>query len=305
MRLIHTRKRVFDFDKIFTQKISLLTWVLSILKIKEFGHQAVLYTDTKTLEDVKQFGFEDLYDEINTTYLEDEEVCKGINFHWFWAMPKLLAYKHELEIGNNPLMIDEDLVLMVDIENKTQVLPLTVWNNKEFLIYKGTYPSLDNLSTHENYEFPKWFKGNIKPLNSGILYFKRPQIALEYLEEVFRFVINNNNNKNNTMTQTMCTAEQRFLGEYVKYKGFSPYTIQPTNEGFFNKNGFHLCGYKGYITRTGDLQWNLNILIAIKKINSAMFKKLINHELFEVEKQYFNEHGYTCEEIKELARYNL
>jgi hypothetical protein len=53
MKIIHTRKRVFDNgDHIFIHKMSLLVWVLSIIKWKELGNSIKLYCDKKTLEDI-------------------------------------------------------------------------------------------------------------------------------------------------------------------------------------------------------------------------------------------------------------
>ena len=115
MRIIHTRQRVFgDSDYIFVNKMSLLVWVLSILKWKEYGYTTVLYTDTKTLEDLKKFGIDKLYDDINDTLLEEES--KNIDLNCYWAISKLIALRHEeLTLGNDVIVADQDVVPMSDI----------------------------------------------------------------------------------------------------------------------------------------------------------------------------------------------
>jgi hypothetical protein len=43
----------------------------------------ILYVDAETLEKIKSFGFETLYDEVNSTLLEDPELCADIDFYLF------------------------------------------------------------------------------------------------------------------------------------------------------------------------------------------------------------------------------
>ena len=139
MRVIHTRQRVFIKDHIFEKKMSLLVWVLSILKWKEYGYETVLYTDTKTLDDIKKFGFESLYDIINTDLLKD---VKGIDFVCYWAMSKLLALRHEaIELGNDVVVADQDVVPMADISRMWTNTDVAGWSNKEHVQLRAVYPT--------------------------------------------------------------------------------------------------------------------------------------------------------------------
>lgn len=300
MRIVQTRKRVFKNDFAFQNKFTLLVWVLSILKWKEYGNQVVLYTDTPTLEDIKKFGFEHLYDEINTELLEDEKVCKGIDFFCYWAMPKLLALKHEaLDLGNDVVIVDQDVVPMSDVSRMWTNSDIAVWSNKEHVEFKFIYPRLSELSLPRGYELPKWFTGNAKPLNTGILHIKNKEIIKMFTDEALAMSKDNHNEHNNTNCQTMCNVEQRLLGEIVNYKNLTYSVMQPINEGLFNRNGFHTHGYKVKINNNNGKDWHLVLLNMIKKLNFGIYEKLINNDLFKEEKECYN-----IPMVKELVIYN-
>lgn len=302
MRIIHTRKRTFEQDFGFSKKLNLLTWILSILKWKESGNQVVLYADTPTLEDIKKFGFDTLYDEINTTYLEDKEVCKGIDFYCYWAMPKLLVLKYEaLELGNDVVIVDQDVVPMSDISRMWTNSDIAVWSNKEFVEIRSVYPRLTKLSLPQNYKLPEWFTGKAKPLNTGIIHIKSKDIVKLFTDEALAMSIDNHNEHENTNCQTMCNVEQRLLGEIVQHKGLTYSVMQPINEGLFNRNGFHIHGYKNIINNDNGLDWHCSLLKMIKKCDENMYNILIGNDFFKEEKEAIINNEYTF--TKELKQY--
>lgn len=305
MRIVHTRKKVFDCDYAFKQKFTLLVWILSILKWKQYGNEVVLYADNETLEKIKEFGFDNLYDEINTDLFENGDMCQDIDFYWFWATPKIIALHYETyHLGNKPVIADMDVVPMSDISRLWNLAQVVVWSNKEYAEFTSIYPKLCELSLGKDYELPEWFTGKAKPLNTGVIYFKNNEHAIEFSNEVLRYVKHNENLKENTRVITMCNAEQRMIGEFVKHKNLTYTTIQPINEGLFNKNAFHSHGYKNYVYGDEALNWHLHLLLAIQKIDINVFSNLINHEFFADEKKYLLENGENFESVKELDRYN-
>ena len=297
MRIVHARKRVFDRDNAFEHKFTLLVWVLSALKWKEHGGEIVLYTDNITLEEIKKFGFETIYDEINTTYLEDKEVCKGIDFKCYWAMPKLLALKHEvLDLGNDVVISDMDVVPMSDLSRLWTNSDIAVWSNKEFAEIRTIYPKLYELSLPKNYKLPKWFTGFAKPLNTGIIHIRNKEIVDLFLNEAIKMSIDNHNEHNNSNCQTMCNVEQRLLGEIVQHKGLSYSVMQPINEELFNRNGFHTHGYKAKISNNSGKDWHCSILKLIEQCDANIYNKLIEHEWFKEEKEKIENKEYTFNE---------
>lgn len=301
MRIVQSRKRVFKEDYAFSNKFTLLVWVLSILKWKEYGNEVVLYTDTKTLAEIKKFGFDTLYDEIDTTLLEDKELTKGIDFYCYWAMPKLLSLKHEaVTLGKDVVAVDTDVVPMSDVSRMWTNTDIAVWSNKEHVEIRSIYPELYELSVPTGYKFPKWFTGKAKPLNTGIIHIKDKDIVKLFVDEAIKIATDNHNEHNNTNCITMCNAEQRMLGEIVKHKNLTYSVMQPINEGLFNKNGFHTHGYKNVVNNDNGLDWNCTLLQMIRKSNYAMYQNLINNEFFKEEKEYMDKYNL----VKELVMYN-
>ena len=298
MRIIHTRKRVFKKDSAFHNKFTLLVWILSILKWKQYG-EMVLYCDPETLEDIKYFGFDHLYDEINTTYLVDPKVCRGINFSDYWAMPKLLALRHEmLDLGHTVIVSDQDVVPIRDPSFLLQG-DVAVWSDREHVELPGIYPALINLSLPVGFKLPAWYTGKAKPLNTGILYFKDKEIVRQYTDIALSMARNNKNLLKNTCCQTMCNAEQRTLGELVKHKNLIVRYMQARGDGLFGYNGFHTHGYKIRVKRDGrTLNWHLHILQLIKECDESMYNTLINHEWFQEERE-----ATSFTPIKELQIY--
>lgn len=304
MKIVHARKQIFNKDHAFQHKMSLLVWILSILKWRQYGNEVILYADKATLSAIKEIGFDHLYNHINTEVMEKE--YKNLDFHSYWAMPKLIALEHEkLILDNDCVIADQDVVPMQDLKRFWTNTEVAVWSNKEYTEIRATYPMLNLLSTPEKYKFPEWFTGNAKPLNTGVIHIKDKNIVDLYIKEAFRLALNNKNDKDNTICQTMCNAEQRLLGEIVEYKNLSYGVVQPINATLFNKNGFHTHGYKNKINNTTGLLWHLNLLLMIKELDSAMFDKLIANPKFAEEKLYFETKGYTCPATKELKQYNF
>ena len=299
MRIVHARKRVFARDNAFDHKLTLLTWILSALKWKQHCGEIVLYTDDETLEDIKRFGFESIYDEINTTYLQDKEVCKGIDFCCYWAMPKLLALKHEmLDLGNDVVVTDQDVVPMSDLTRLWTNSEIAIWSNKEFSEIRTIYPKLQDLSLPKGYKLPNWFTGKAKPLNTGIIHIKDKEVAKLFIDEAIKMSTDNHNEHNNTVCQTMCNVEQRLLGELVQYKGLSYSVMQPMNATLFNKNGFHTHGYKTRISNNSGKDWHCTLLLMIASCDMNIYNKLIEHEWFKEEKEFMIEHA-TPEQLKQ------
>lgn len=299
MRIVHARKKVWDKDYAFENKFTLLVWILSILKWKEYGNEIVLYTDNEELKEIKKIGFEHLYDEINTNVLEEKY---DINYYYYWAMPKIIALQHETQtLNNKAVLCDQDVVPAQDLTrfwNNTQV---TVWSNKEYYEFQSLYPKLKTLSLPKDYKLPYWFTGEARPLNTGVIYFKNNQYAKEYCDEVFKYVVNNKNEKKNNRATAMCNAEQRMLGEFVKHKKLSYATVQPHNQTLFNKNAFHTHGYKGYVKKSNnELQWNLTLLKMIEKSDKMMYNKLMSNPMFEYEKEEIEK---DFEPVKQLEAY--
>ncbi len=61
-------------------------------------------------------------------------------------MPKILSYKNELELGENPLVSDTDVIPFCDFECYHSP-DLLIWSRDEHLEYKHVYPDRADIST--------------------------------------------------------------------------------------------------------------------------------------------------------------
>ena len=299
MRVLHARTKVFDRDYAFYSNFSILVWILSLLKWKQFGHEVVLYTDDYVLNNIKSIGFDHLYSEINTDLLKPENYPE-IDFLLYWAMPKLIAFKHEHEMGNKVIVTDQDVVPMQDWTNYLQQADITVWSNKEFPEIQWIYPPIEELSLPDGYKLPKWFTGKHTPLNTGVLYFKSRMWALDYIEHAMKMAINNTNPKNNSNCITMCNAEQRMLGEWAIWRKLVYKTMQGNNENLFNERAIHTHGYKSIINVKNEKPWTCALLTMIKELDEKMYEHLINLPRFTGERISME---YRLEWPAELQQY--
>lgn len=289
MRVVHARKRIGEVDSALTDKFNILVWALSVLRWKQFNNEIVLYTDTATLNDLKIYGIDKLYDEVDTGLFEESSICNGIDMYLFWAMPKILSLHYETKcLGNNVLVADQDVVPERNLSDLYDAANVLVWSDREFVEDRRVYPEIFKLSLPSGYELPNWFSGNEKPLNTGIIHFRKNKDAIEYCDEVIKYVRYNRNPKNNNRVVTMCNAEQRMMGEWLHHKRYSYMTVQPKNEGLFNSNAFHTHGYKTIISNRNSLDWNLKMLEKIKECNEEYYNTLLELDLFKEEKSYIN-----------------
>ena len=111
----------------------------------------------------------------------------------------------------------------------------------------------------------------------------------------------NHNEHENTNCQTMCNVEQRLLGEVVEHKELTYSVMQPVNEGLFNRNGFHIHGYKNIINNENGLDWHCSLLRMIQKSNKDMYNVLIENPFFKEEKEALENNTYTF--VKQLRQY--
>lgn len=260
------------FGKSKTQGLNaydILMWTLSVIKYKKYGFITKLYCDKASYEMLNKYHLIELYDEVDTELLEqDFNILKAS----YWAMPKILSYKHELELGSDCFVSDTDMIPFCNLERFFNY-DLSVWSNDEHLEHTVIYLPKESLSTPKGYVFPKWFTWRATPLNSGIIYFKDKNNALEYCNEVIRYVTNNKNNQQNNTCQSMCFAEQRILGEYASYKQLQVGVVRPTRKSCLNKNAWHLFQHK--LSHKKE-EFEIFMLYMIKEENIELYNKIIS-----------------------------
>lgn len=306
MRVIHSRKYIYD-DSFITDANLLLVWFVSCVLWKYYGYDPVLYTDLHTYELLKEYDIDDLYTEINTKYFEKDSTFRNIDLYHFWASPKLLSLEYELcQLKNKAFAADTDVIPFNNLWRFWNNANIVVWSLCEYRELQAIYPPKEYVSTPANYTYPSWVQYNAQPMNTGIMYFRRIEDAHNYLTAVRQFITNNKNPKNNNTTQSMCVAEQLFLGNYI-FNNHIQYTcIQPLNEGICNRNALHTHSYKRILSIQHDKigwLWDIDLLLILKRYNLPYYNKIINKPLFKQAARFLEKAGDYWISVPELNQY--
>lgn len=272
MKVIHSRWYIKNRKEI--DALTLLSWYASIIMWHKLGYSLKMYADIPTLEIMKKYFLDELYDEIDTTLLENE---KTIDRELFWAMPKILSYKKETKEGNDVIVSDTDIIPFIDFKDWFNTYDLVVWSQKEYFGKGSIYLPKEQISTAPNYKYPKWFSWNARPFNTGIIYFKYEKDKKLFIESTFDFIKDFVNNKDNNCLHTMCHVEQRFIAEIAKVNGLKVGTIQQMSDGSLNRNGFHAYIYKNI---ADNYMLDIYLLNLIKENNQSLYERISNLSIF-------------------------
>jgi len=256
------------------KRTALLVWYLSAIRWKKLGYTTVFYADTKTKETMDSFLLTELYDEINLEILDNIDTEK-IDKLAFWAVPKLLSNKNEIEPA---IISDTDIIPWRDPAYLIQNNDIVCFK-KEFIEMFAYDINKKDLSVPEGYEFPKWFSWSAQPLNAGILYIRDEKIKTIYLREAMRYVENNHNDKLNPNTLTMCFAEQRIIGEIAEIFKQKVGCYQPPLSRAISNDVWHTYRFK-LEEDIDDINWNMHYLKTLKDEDPIFFNKIIELPIF-------------------------
>lgn len=282
MRVVHAYKKL-DLAWKDYKPLNICLWILSVLQWKRFGHTPVLYTDKETLKDLRYYGVDKLYKEINTTVLTNKQITKEIDFSVCWSMAKILAYHHELTVLNNNVIIsDTDLIPLKHFKPSSSY----VWSEEN---YSNTYIPKQELDLCWKKDLPKWITTKRLGYNAGLVFIKNANYAKEYCETVIEYSKRENIRKTD-FGFLMVNLEQRFLYEYLKYKNIKPKTL--TNQGQrFTKEAIHLFASH----RNLSLNLTISFLWWIKSLNKKVYQNLISLPEFKTEKERIeSEQSFAC-----------
>lgn len=274
------------FSRIFIEKVnggsiiqdrtSLLVWILSVLKWKQFGYGTIFYTDETTKNEFEKIGILKLYDEVKIIKSDID-----INEEIFWTCSKILSAKQFMEeYPNEEFMIsDLDFIPLKDpfsfktIDNEV----LTFYQE-----YVPAYCPLKYLNLNNEYELPSFFTGKVDPINACFLYIQKSNLSLfrKYLDIEIDFmnchrdfisILNAND--------LMMFVEQRMFTEYLVSNDIPITPISPRNKSVFNTSGIHTGPYKN-LENTDYWKWNIWWLKLIKEEFPEVYDEVISLELY-------------------------
>ena len=239
-------------DKKF-DKMDLLFWKTSCFKYKDSGYDLKLYCKSENIEFLKENDIYNIYDEIDTDFLDNFTEPLDIDETVFWSHRKLRCIEHEFSINEKPFIYsDTDVIcekpLKIKEDADAMFWQLENPSNNEVLDFSITYIPWKCLSKPVNYKMPNYYAKIKSAYNCGIMYFKSKEVFLGYLKQYLDFVAGNPGKIYNSCASTAVfasNAEQRILYAYLKHtKANVQLILNGRNRNGLSKNYNHYFLYK-------------------------------------------------------------
>ena len=277
MKVIFSRVKVPYMD-IIQDRTALLVWFLSVLKWKQLGFETVFYTDEETKNELSEVGLVDLYDEVHI--LNQENIKDDV----FWAHAKILSAKDF--VTNYP---DEEFIIS-DMDFIPLKNPCNFYKGgKELVVfyreYNQMYAPIENLKLNDDYQFPKYFTGNVDPINACQLLVHKEMLPdfKEYLNYELEFM---NQYKNDFVSgkisnDIMIFLEQRLFTEFlVNEKGYTVVETSPQYKSVFNTSGLHTGPYKS-LELAEYYKWIIWYLKMLREEFTDVYESIIHLDLYD------------------------
>lgn len=277
MKVIFSRVKVPYMD-IIQDRTALLVWFLSVLKWKQLGFETVFYTDEETKNELSEVGLVDLYDEVHI--LNQENIKDDV----FWAHAKILSAKDF--VTNYP---DEEFIIS-DMDFIPLKNPCNFYKGgKELVVfyreYKQMYTAIENLKLNDDYQFPKYFTGDVDPINACQLLVHKEMLPdfKEYLNYELEFM---NHYKNDFVSgkisnDIMIFLEQRLFTEFlVNEKGYTVVETSPQYKSVFNTSGLHTGPYKS-LELAEYYKWIIWYLKMLREEFTDVYESIIHLDLYD------------------------
>lgn len=236
MRAFHTlrkKKYIYDFE-VFIMILSALEW-------RKYNGEIKLVTDSKGLAFVQKYGIENIWNEIEISL--DEMDNLSINEKVFWAGAKLLALSRQ----NSPcVMIDLDFIVW-------KILDFAQYENELAVIHRESvnnsiYPQRDYFKVNIFHFDEKW-DWSLPACNTAFAFFGNEKLRQYYCQKALEFM-SDVNIKEDYLCY-MVFAEQRLLAMCADKLGckinsfFQLYDLFDTKQTTFT----HVWGEKGRLQR--------------------------------------------------------
>ena len=218
----------------------IIIWSCCLQNLKVFNHKTKLYCRSTDISFLKEWNLYSMYDEIDTEFLDNWE--SPVDETNFWSTRKLACIEHEFKINSDQFIyMDTDVIINMPLYCPSDIL---VWGLEP---EGGVYIPWEELSLPENYKLPEWLKDTKEAYNCGVLAFKSKDIFTGYLQEYYKFTLNNpciiSSEKNFVDTEKRaiwaCNAEQRLLTGYIDYLGLEPTAVNIDPHQHISESGIH------------------------------------------------------------------
>lgn len=228
---------------------------------KNYGH-IELYCNPEFLEQIKNWGLDSLYDNINTDIFEKIPFKDKLKV--YWSFPKIYAIK---EISKN---IDNFCVIDTDFWS---YFPIDFDKSYGFVGYhreelcdgdKTTYIDVSNFNTTKDYDW------NEKPINCAFLYFNSNELISKWYDECL-YVIEKTEKINEESSSNTVFIEQRLISCICKSLNISLSTIIDNVYIPNSESGNEWNPPIGYTLENLELFQNIKHIWGLKKMYNDDF----------------------------------
>lgn len=218
----------------------IVIWKCGLQNLKVYNHTIKLYCKTSDLDFLKEWELDKMYDEIDTAFLDNWK--SPIDDTNFWSIRKLACIEHEFKINTEQFIyMDTDIIINMPLSCPSDIL---VWGQEP---EGGVYIDWKYLSLPQNYTLPDWLAQTVDAYNCGILAFKSKDIFNYYLDEYYKFTLNNPCILDESIKATdlekraiwACNAEQRILKGIIDNLDLEPTAITISPHAHTSEEGIH------------------------------------------------------------------
>ena len=248
-------------------EIDILIWTCCLIRYRAFGYTTKLYCTQKDIEFLKQWRLYDLYDEIDTTLFEDNEMLNRIDNSHFWSTRKIEAMYHQLNVLNEPVIYtDVDIIMRRPFDLSHDAL---VWSPEEWNTNEGqVYVPWRNLSKPVGYKMPKYILDTKDAYNCGVWWFRDKEVFNEYRRQYYAFCLDNpckiklhkkrGDEVEDLITNNSvwaCNAEQRILKAVLTNANQDVACVMPERKKGWSIQGVHYFFYRISWKYLHDDEW--------------------------------------------------
>lgn len=218
----------------------ILIWCTGLYNLKSLGHSLKLYCKESDLDFLKKYNLDTFYDEIDISFLQTYK--PKINERNFWSVRKLACIENEFNSSTEPFIyVDTDVIINMPLHCPTDLL---VWGLEPA---GGVYLPWNEFSVPKDYVLPEWLEKTQDAYNCGVLAFKTKDLFMRYLEEYYKFTLENpcklvsetQLTEEEKRSVWACTAEQRILKGLTDYLDWEPSAITITPHNHYSDSGIH------------------------------------------------------------------
>lgn len=236
--------------------VDILIWATHLIYNHLLNYRTKIYCAKNDLEFLKSHHLIDLYDEIDSDWLESfYDIPRQLNIDdsKFWFIRKYLCMRHELSINKESVYSDVDILLRRRLDLSHECL---FWSPEPAISKDDIYVPWRNLSKPDGYRMPQHVLDTKDAYNCGILYFKDPSLFNKCYDESFAFMTNNpckiklHKGRDDVGDLIIndavwaCNAEQRILKAVVTHENANVAFVMDKKAQGWSKHAVHFFYYR-------------------------------------------------------------